>query len=328
VPSVQDDEGGFEGEGGFLEGGDDYGGGGFEIDSGAGGGFLPDEEEGGFIAEAGEDGEDGGYIEDEPATQHVDPESSDRIPLSVLPRLLISLKLPADDDVLAVFRASATGWGEPGDEDEGRRKRGPAGEDEEGGVLLKDFRAVCAALMDPEDEDGGGMDVDAESDSSAEEDAFKLDDEDGSSDLSDLSEESYGATTKGRKPTRRKKVSSPTDKETSRVKGKGKGKSKGKDLEARSGDKVRLNSKQKESAKTIWDMLKPPGKPEGRGKSGNVLGRDEVRALVRSLGEMWTEDEVSCPGCRKYRLMVTVCSPMYRLLIWSRYSRASMKDGG
>jgi hypothetical protein len=49
-----------------------------------------------------------------------------------------------------------------------------------------------------------------------------------------------------------------------------------------------LSSRQREVVRDIWDMLKPDSGARG----GYILGRDEVKRLVRDLGEMWSDDEV------------------------------------
>jgi hypothetical protein len=255
--------------GGFVDDG-----GGFMVDDASdAGGFIVDDDDtagGGFIEDADEDM--GGFVPDtgpststsNSATRPASPSPTARIPLNVLPGLLVSLGLPADEDVLQVFKASASGWDE--EEGSGRRRKGPEEPSSGGGVGRKDFRAVCAALMGPEEEGREGEEDE-------EEDAFDL------SDGAD-SESSLSA------------VSSTSSFET---KGKGKGntrstsrKKRNKDLEE--AGSIKLSSRQKEMVADIWKMVKPEAsdKPGGR-----VLGRDEVKSLVRALGEMWNEEEVS-----------------------------------
>jgi len=264
----------------------DVGGGGFEDDGEGEGGFMdaggfdPDEG-GGFISDEGGGG--GGFmdedIEEEPRQTSASNTTSTedeprRIPLRNLPAALSSLNLPSDEDVLAVFRASASGWTEQTgryrdkDEEEENRLMG-------GGVELKDFRAVCAALMGP---DEGGEQV-----SDEEEEGDMYQDEDGESSLSEITEDEYNEPT-------------PT---TTTGKGKGKGKGKGtgngrgkKKVELEDNGKIKLNPRQREVVNDLWEMLKPDSGKEVRG--GHILGRDEVRRKVRDLGEMWTEEEVSC----------------------------------
>src|SRR6266849_354171 len=121
------------------------------------GGFLLDDNLGGFFPPSPPAA---GY-----ETEH-GPERDEQfsyIPLSRIPHALQLLDLPPDDEeVLAVFRNAATGW-----EDDvssrrtaHRHKRDPTTTSEdndvtEGRVGLRDWRAVCAAVLgeDGEDED-------------------------------------------------------------------------------------------------------------------------------------------------------------------------------
>ena len=70
------------------------------------------------------------------------------IPLSLIPAALQSLDLQPDDpDVLAVFQNAASGW---------EASRGSAGRSQdELRVSRKDWRAVCAALLDTSAGDDG-----------------------------------------------------------------------------------------------------------------------------------------------------------------------------
>lgn len=137
--------------GGFIS---DYGGGGFlPEEPPSGGGFLPD-------TPSADDGED-------------DNASADAIPFSAIPSALQALDLqPDDEDVLAVFRNAATGWENKG-----------AAEDDDAHLLVgrKDWRAVCAALLDVGARDG------------AENEDVEMDDAD-AADVSEPSEEEYVAS--------------------------------------------------------------------------------------------------------------------------------------
>lgn len=279
------DAGGFEddGEGGFMDAG------GFDPDDGGGGGFVSDEGDGGFMPD---EGGEGGFMPDEESggesskknTEPVLPEDGEprRIPIRKLPAILSSLNLPSDEDVLAVFRASASGWTEP--------NRYASKEEEEenrlmsGGVELKDFRAVCAALMGP-DEAGSNDDEDAE-----EEDVYKGGGDE--SDLSEITEDEY------------EDLEEPAPKKT---KGKGGGRGK-KRVELEDNGKIKLNARQREVVNDLWGMMKPEAEQQKRG--GHILGRDEVRRKVRDLGEMWTENEVSYSP-------QTIMGTDGRLLKWS-----------
>ncbi|EIW58750.1 uncharacterized protein TRAVEDRAFT_47893 [Trametes versicolor FP-101664 SS1] len=127
------------------------------------GGFIPEEQAaGGFIVDEPNSG--GGFVRDEsPAAGGFITDAGERqthIPFSLIPTALQLLDLqPDDEDVLAVFRNAATGWGGGGSE----------GEDEDARVSRKDWRAVCAALLDSggSDEDGD-VDMDDRSEEAAE----------------------------------------------------------------------------------------------------------------------------------------------------------------
>lgn len=254
--------------------------GGFLDDDGGGGGFLPDDDAGGFIADDGggflpeDDGggfvpyDDGGFIPEDdagpstvpsagpstaPNTRATSP-ADDRIPLRLIPTLLSSLGLASDEDVLSVFRA--IGEGEASDS----------------GVRRKDFRAVCAALMPPDDPDGGDEgddddepdageggayeDEDVEMSSGSDEDEFEPDDDD---------DDEYGAPAAKARRTRRERV-----------------------LEEKAAPK--LSPRQREGARALWALLKP----DAKGPGGGILSRDEVKRWARELGEMWSDAEVGC----------------------------------
>ncbi|CAL1714979.1 unnamed protein product [Somion occarium] len=141
--------------GGFISN-DTSSAGGFIMEEPTPGGFIIDEPApGGSIVDS-ESPSAGGFIRDD---QDSDEETSDeehnRIPLSLIPTALQLLDLqPDDEDVLAVFRNAASGWSE--------RSRTSGGEDEEQFVSRKDWRAVCAALMDTGDGPGDDEDRDVE----------------------------------------------------------------------------------------------------------------------------------------------------------------------
>lgn len=121
------------------------------------GGFLLDDNPGGFLPPSPPPaGHEAGH----------EPERDEQfsyIPLSRIPHALQLLDLPPDDEeVLAVFRNAATGWEDdvPSRRLAHRHKRDPTTTSEdndvnEGRVSLRDWRAVCAAVMgeDGDDED-------------------------------------------------------------------------------------------------------------------------------------------------------------------------------
>ncbi|TBU27239.1 hypothetical protein BD311DRAFT_385339 [Dichomitus squalens] len=108
------------------------------------GGFLLDDAPpGGFFRE--DSPPSGGFLPDEaqPSEDQDDQETVQRhIPLSLIPTALQILDLQADDeDVLSVFRNAASGWND--------RSTAHSGDPSDALVSRKDWRAVCAALLDP-----------------------------------------------------------------------------------------------------------------------------------------------------------------------------------
>ncbi|KIP08811.1 hypothetical protein PHLGIDRAFT_68676 [Phlebiopsis gigantea 11061_1 CR5-6] len=200
--------------------------GGFIVDDApAPGGFLVDDAPGGFVVD---DAMDGGFIPESSSSTDDDetmntPNRLDQIPLSTIPSALQLLDLqPDDEDVLSVFRNAATGW---------ENKHDSFAEKQDEAHLLvgrKDWRAVCAALMDVgagdgQDQAGDHDDVEmgAEEDEGEEwvesDDASDFDegDESGDSDdeyVGDGSAQSKSRTQKStvaRKGKTRRRASSP-----------------------------------------------------------------------------------------------------------------------
>lgn len=100
---------------------------------------------GGFIiddAECGGSSDDidgpGGFV---PEDNDIDSEADSYVPLSSIPDALQPLGLETDDEVLAVFRNAATGWG--------------AWSTDAQGVCKKDWRAVCAVLLGDQGAEAG-----------------------------------------------------------------------------------------------------------------------------------------------------------------------------
>ena len=142
-------------EGGFLLDGPE-----------AGGGFIDDDDDGGFIPEpspprAGPSTSAVPVDRDSDAQGEDDSLHSDsHIPLSLIPTALQILDLPPDDEqVLLVFRNAASGW--TSGTASARRSSRAVGQAEEV-VSLRDWRAVCSVLLEPDTQDGedGGMDQD------------------------------------------------------------------------------------------------------------------------------------------------------------------------
>jgi len=142
---------------------------------------------------------------------HGPDDQSSYIPLSRIPRALQLLDLPPDDEeVLAVFRNAATGW----EDDAHRRTREPTTTSEdkgvtEGQVSLKDWRAVCAAVMgeDEDDMEDSAIDGDENLDAAGE-DLLSLELEESSGGSSD----EYRITeTRSRKRSRKSALAADRD---------------------------------------------------------------------------------------------------------------------
>jgi hypothetical protein len=126
------------------------------------GGFFLDDSPGGFLPPSPPTVE-------QPERDEARDEESSYIPLSRIPHALQLLDLsPDDEEVLAVFRNAATGWEDDYPSSRHKRQRGPSttskdNEAIEGHVSLRDWRAVCAALMDDggdDEDDGEGSAID------------------------------------------------------------------------------------------------------------------------------------------------------------------------
>ncbi|KAG6380932.1 hypothetical protein JVT61DRAFT_5325 [Boletus reticuloceps] len=155
---------------------------------------------GGFIVEdpGPSQYEAGGFIIEELAS------TQSHIPLSEIPRALNLLDLSPDDDIMGVFKNAVTGWG--------------AQNACNNGVSRKDWRAVCAALLEGEHVDGSVeenpvVDEDMGTDSGPDSDEYQMDPElsdDSEEPLSDEYEEpSVSVRTKNipqRTPTKRTKA--------------------------------------------------------------------------------------------------------------------------
>ena len=95
-----------------------------------------------------EDISPGGFLVEDAEGFLLNEDGTVSIPLSSIPAALHLLGLsPDDEEVIAVFRNAASGWG--------------ASLDRSSSVSRKDWRAVCAALL--EAEDGGGSNDDSPS---------------------------------------------------------------------------------------------------------------------------------------------------------------------
>ncbi|KAF8271862.1 hypothetical protein EI94DRAFT_1719659, partial [Lactarius quietus] len=137
---------------------------------------ITDDAPGGFLLD-NDDSMAGGFLPPSPpaGTTMNQREGNDQpsyIPLSRIPHALQLLDLsPDDDDVLSVFRNAATGWGDNHISASHSTRRGhnatvrsEENDETEECVSLRDWRAVCAALMDDgvEEEGAGDVDIDDE----------------------------------------------------------------------------------------------------------------------------------------------------------------------
>ena len=258
--------------------GNGHGGGGFVIDDRAAGGFLPDDGEmggGGFVDDMMMGG---GFMTenaDEPIAQptsHLyDQPEVDGITMSAMPEVMNSLQLVWDEDVLAAFEGVCT-------------QTTPSGE---AYATRQDFRAVCAALMEPEEEEADARmseDDDDEEDAYAEgnvEDA-EMADSDASSPLSEVDGE----------------FATPTSK------GKGKAKAGGKGKKGKSGNQdlrmdpaaaqVKLSREQKEWITMMWNTMFENTQPSIIAQHGpRVLGKEQVRRWAEMMDQTWNDAEVS-----------------------------------
>lgn len=140
---------------------------------------------GGFIAEELEPGpsyEAGGFIVEDLPSNTIGAQP--RIPLSEIPRALNLLDLLPDDDLMGVFRNAAAGWGAQN-----------ACSD---GVSRKDWRAICAALLeaDGSDEENLAEVVEIDADSDPDSDEYQeLSEEDSSDEYEDPSRTAARAKT-------------------------------------------------------------------------------------------------------------------------------------
>ena len=157
-------------EGGFIPPDPDASEGGFLLDDqGTGGVFIveDDDDDGGFILEPSPPraGPSTSASVDRDSEGEEGFNSDSHIPLSLIPTALQILDLPPDDEqVLLVFKNAASGW--TSDPSSTRRSLRAAGPTEEV-VSLRDWRAVCSVLLEPDVQDrvdGGDDGIDQDRD--------------------------------------------------------------------------------------------------------------------------------------------------------------------
>ena len=169
----------------------------------------PEVSAGGFIVEGSESQhEAGGFI-----IEDVPPKPSgvqSYIPLSDVPHALNLLDLSPDDDIMGVFKNAAIGWGAQNARNDGISKR--------------DWRAVCAALLEGEHVDGSdeenpvaNEDIEMGADSGTDSDEYQV--EEPSDDTEAVSGDEYEEPTTTTRAKKAQKVSAKTLTKSSRAEG-------------------------------------------------------------------------------------------------------------
>lgn len=250
-------------------------GGGFVVDDedvemgdgggGGGGGFIPDEEDGSDI------------ISDHPGatttTTTTTASSPHLLPLSALPATIESLGLEWDTDVLAVFQSQSM--------------------DQSTGATKRDFRAVCAAMMEVEQEGevdeeqvGGDDEFDMDDDSEDEYKGVGQEDDGLDSPLSSISDDeddkdndnNYNDTNPSNKSRRRHRQPPPPTTTTS-------------DPSMRiDNPQIKLSHDQKQFISRMWETMFE-GSTRERGQ--RLLGREQVKRWAGIMGETWGDDELT-----------------------------------
>lgn len=296
------------------------GGGGFEVeddmsgDGGGGGGFFPS-----------------GSTSPPPQQSYLslhttDTSNSNLLPLSSLPSVMNLLNLSVDDDVLTIFD-SFNGTGlldDDNNNDDDSMNQGKIA----GYTNIKDFRAVCAAMMEvePEPEADGeeeGMQVDDAGPSSSDDGDSKDEYKENSSDLSSEEDEIQGPKTNNGntsmdiidsdsspKKVRRTRKTPTTTSSTpaSNTNTKNTIRSTKPTTTSIPPPTKRLTPIQREHIQQLWDQMfsmtsekdmKHYGGGAGAGTGGNgttygrVLGKEQVGKWSKEMGEEWSDVEVS-----------------------------------
>ncbi|KAH9000794.1 hypothetical protein EDB86DRAFT_454399 [Lactarius hatsudake] len=261
---------------------------------------------GGFLLDDDDDSMAGGFLPPSPpaavrgsGNEREGDERPSYIPLSRIPHALQLLDLPPDDeDVLAVFRNAATGWGDDhiSASRSTRRGRNAAATSEEGEteerVSLRDWRAVCAALMD----DGRGEEgVEEEGDVDIDDDDAGDIDQNSSSGLGESSSDEYrdtSAVAKSRKrPRKSTSASTPDHKATRKTRPR-----KTQSVTPRRGDSVSASAAMEITPRQRRECLQAfllffPGVPEDDAKLRR-LGVRELSAAATVLNEKMKTEEI------------------------------------
>jgi hypothetical protein len=290
---LEDDAGGFipAGSRGFIA-------------EGSGGGFIAEDSGGGFLLEDPPSG-GGGFIPDDDSASEAGSitsapaPSASALPLSRVPGALVRLGLPPDDpDVLRVLANAAAGWGADAD----------PGAEREKAVPRRDWRAVCAVLMDGAGDDEGGGDESGESDayvgSDADADEGEAMDVDASGD-----EDEYGPRVR-------------------RTRTKGKGKARADDSDDDDTDGGALSAHQAAEVRRAFGLFFAAAGDDANGTDGRRLGVREIDAAARVLKEQITAEDVRVrlrarrgrlTRCRSWR-----CSTCFRRARTRRWACPSL----
>lgn len=279
-----------------------------------GGGFLLDDAgpaPGGFLLDDTDDGP-GGFLPPSPSAVPTAPgvnrdetdHKATHIPLSIIPTALQILDLPpADEDILSVFRNAASGWAEPGGFN---ARRGAGGETEgEQVVSRKDWRSVCAVLLEAAGDDGEGTEGGTEEGPG--EDEMDVDDEDDRPEVlessDDASSDEYvepgpsSRTRQGKRKHAAPKAAASKDKPaTRRTRSRKKpSNSDESDDESDSGPRP-LTARQKRECLTAFAMFFPDidmdKKDEEEKLKKKRLGVRELKAVAELLREKIKAEEV------------------------------------
>lgn len=325
--------------------------GGFILDDSTGGGFVPSVSntlEGGFLLDELESGggfivddynEDGGFVP-EPSPPRAGPstiplernseiqeeegssDSDSQIPLSLIPTALQSLDLPPDDEqVLLVFRNAASGWTSgAASAQRSARTAGPAEEV----VSLRDWRAVCSVLLEPDAQyDGADEDDRMDQDGVTRMSDELVGDGEGSSEeyaqsdpegYSDQDDDNYSDTlarqstrSTRRRNTRANKVFDESDEE---------------DVEMKKNRP--LTTRQKETSRQAFALFFPPSTDSDLEKQRITIS-DLVR-VSKELNEKITYDQVRrLPPDLSWLLTIPLASRWWRCCRSSRRPRTGCR---
>lgn len=251
------------------------------------GGFIVDDEGGGFIPELSQAGPStsaipvdhrhDSQVQEGEGSSHADS----HIPLSLVPTALQILDLPPDDEqVLLVFKNAASGWtSDPGSAR--RSSRGAVSTEE--AVSLRDWRAVCSVLLAPDVEDGGvdvGMAEDEDAkmsagDSEGSSEEYVESDPEGEHD--EYPDDDNYSDTLAKRPTRRRSTRARKDFDESDS-----------DIETRKNRP--LTARQKETSRQAFSMFLSPSVDDDL-ENQRITISDLVR-VSKELKENITYDQV------------------------------------